>query len=141
MKSEFIDWNQLLGIVVAQDAVARVPVREQVQRRARLLEDRPEQRGGEEQHADQVQPLALFGRPVRDEVQPAEEPDDEEEQEDAAGIGDLHGRDRQPTHHAADREDGDQGGEAAANQDRLAPQGRACFRRFSRDRVHAGVPR
>ena len=75
MKNELTLWNQLLGKRQAEDLGARVAIGEQVERRAGLFEDRPEQRRGEEQHGDDVQPPALGRRPVAGEEQPAEEAD------------------------------------------------------------------
>ena len=65
----------------AEDRRSRVAIGEQVQRRAGLLEHRPEQRRGEEEDADDVEPLALLAassrrrgtasrrRPTRDDEQ------------------------------------------------------------------------
>ena len=65
MNSALTDWNQLLGNSQPRIDVARAAVGEQVQRRPGLLEHRPEERGGEEEDADDVQPLALDRRPRR----------------------------------------------------------------------------
>ena len=65
MNSAFSDWNQLLGKLAAEDRVARAAIGEQVQRRAGLLELRPEERGAEEEHADDVELPALRRRPAR----------------------------------------------------------------------------
>ena len=59
MNSAFSDWHQLLGNSDAEDVVARAAIGEEVQRRAGLLEHRPEERRGDEEHADHVQAAAL----------------------------------------------------------------------------------
>ncbi len=64
MNIEFIDWNQLLGKLQPEDGRARIAIAEEVERRAGLFEQRPEERRGEEEQADDIEPLALLRRPA-----------------------------------------------------------------------------
>ena len=73
MKSGGSDWYQLGGKRVAEDRVVDVPLGEEVERRARLLVGHPEHRGGDEEHGDHHQPLALLGGPLAAQEQPGEE--------------------------------------------------------------------
>ncbi len=75
--------------IEAEHVVVGVAIGEQVQGRSGLFEHRPEQRRGEEQHANHVEPLALLGRPFARGIHPAEESDDDDQQEHAGGIRDL----------------------------------------------------
>ena len=89
MNSEFSDWNQLLGNGHPSSSCARVAIREQIERRAGLLEHGPEEGGREEQRADGIQAPALLRRPVAAEKQPAEEPDGDDQQQIAGAVRDL----------------------------------------------------
>jgi hypothetical protein len=59
-----------------------------------LFEQRPEQRGRDEQHADHVKAFPLGCRPRGAEEQPAEEYDGDDEEHVAGAVGNLVRRDR-----------------------------------------------
>ena len=88
----------------AEHLGAGVAIGEEVERRAGLLEHRPEERRGEEQHADHVEAPPFRRRPVAGEEQPGEEHHGAEQQDHAGGVGDSHGGDRQGAGERAEAE-------------------------------------
>ena len=95
MKSAFADWNQLHGNDSSRRSIVpSLRSREQVERRAGLFEDRPEEGRRQEEHADRRRggrALQVSSRLV--EIQPRKERDGADEQQVADGLRNLRGAD------------------------------------------------
>ena len=109
-----------------EELVPGAAVGEEVERGARLLEHRPEQRRRQEQHRDHDQPLAFRARPLGAREEPHEEDDGRQHQHHTREVGDAHGGHRQQARVAADADDRHRHQEQRAPHERLSCCSRAA---------------